>query len=492
MILSGIKRASLVSCRLHSRTVNSRYSNAFSFVVTKRTRAINVSASRFQQKSQEKERPFAERLNETWKKTKVTWYPIPIGLGIAFIAFQHLLRVYTREKKRKEQDSSIEIESRPVVIGPWQVYLIDSLPLRAFSRLWGRINNEYELPVFLREPCYKFYSWLFKCNLEEIENTDLKSYPNLGSFFYRSLKADVRPIEDAALVSPADGKVLSFGLVKEGKVEQVKGATYSLDALIGRKEEKRVMSSENHHAEIASSTHIADEKEFANLNGITYSLDTLLGDDTDNALKQESSVGEDASIQSEENDIKKELIVAKNVISYTFGHPSGHKLREGNTLHYCVIYLAPGDYHRFHSPTSWVVETRRHFAGELFSVSPYMVNMLPDLFVLNERVALLGRWRCGFFSMIPIGATNVGSIRINFDKALRTNRREDLPVGTYTEVSYKKASKLLGGQPLRAGDEMGGFCLGSTIALVFEAPSDFKFCVETGQKIKYGQKVGEV
>jgi phosphatidylserine decarboxylase len=44
-----------------------------------------------------------------------------------------------------------------------------------------------------------------------------------------------------------------------------------------------------------------------------------------------------------------------------------------------------------------------------------MVGKLSDLFVLNERVALLGRWRYGFFSMIPVGATNVGSIRVNFD-----------------------------------------------------------------------------
>lgn len=28
---------------------------------------------------------------------------------------------------------------------------------------------------------------------------------------------------------------------------------------------------------------------------------------------------------------------------------------------------------------------------------------------------MLGRWRHGFFSMIPVGATNVGSIRVNFD-----------------------------------------------------------------------------
>jgi phosphatidylserine decarboxylase precursor len=55
-------------------------------------------------------------------------------------------------------------------------------------------------------------------------------------------------------------------------------------------------------------------------------------------------------------------------------------------------------------------------AGELFSVSPWMAKRLENLFVLNERVALLGRWRHGFFGMVPVGATNVGSIKINFDQ----------------------------------------------------------------------------
>lgn len=34
----------------------------------------------------------------------------------------------------------------------------------------------------------------------------------------------------------------------------------------------------------------------------------------------------------------------------------------------------------------------------------------------SARLIVLGRWRYGFFSMVPVGATNVGSIKINFDQ----------------------------------------------------------------------------
>jgi phosphatidylserine decarboxylase len=45
-----------------------------------------------------------------------------------------------------------------------------------------------------------------------------------------------------------------------------------------------------------------------------------------------------------------------------------------------------------------------------------MVRVLKGLFVLNERIIMLGQWRHGFFSMSAVGATNVGSIELTFDQ----------------------------------------------------------------------------
>jgi len=39
-----------------------------------------------------------------------------------------------------------------------------------------------------------------------------------------------------------------------------------------------------------------------------------------------------------------------------------------NKLYHCIIYLAPGDYHRFHSPADWTVFLRRYFPGQYFNI----------------------------------------------------------------------------------------------------------------------------
>ncbi|KAI8582096.1 hypothetical protein K450DRAFT_184931 [Umbelopsis ramanniana AG] len=434
---------------------------------------------------QQQQRSYREKLFSAWKDTKVKWTPIPVGLGIGFLCFLQYRRVVKRERER--QDGDEVVRRKYVASGPWQVHVAAALPLRSMSRLWGAFNS-INIPEFLRPAGFKLYSWIFGCNLDEMKVKDLKAYPNLSAFFYRELEEGARPVANAPLVSPSDGKVLHFGVVEERNIEQIKGVTYSLDALLGMDN-----SSTRAIEDVRFDPHTGavDEEEFANVNGINYSLDDMLGS-SDNAVKTASSVGPDGLAREAKDD--RSNMKSSELVRLADVEPSGdlsHRTKPGNSLFFAVIYLAPGDYHRFHSPADWVVQMRRHFAGELFSVSPYFVKLLENLFVLNERVVLMGKWRHGFFSMIPVGATNVGSIKINFDEALRTNRKEDLATGTYTEVSYKSASKRLGGKPVCRGEEVGGFYLGSTVVLVFEAPSNFKFTLEQGQKVKMGQAIGK-
>ncbi|KAG1908585.1 phosphatidylserine decarboxylase-domain-containing protein [Suillus fuscotomentosus] len=398
--------------------------------------------------------PLYRRLMLAWTKTPTKWYPLPLAVGaILLVVIQ-----YRKKVARVEHEVGVDDEGREVikVKGPWHVHVICALPLRNMSRVWGYMNS-LELPVWIRPYGFRLYAYVFGCNLEEIDADDLTQYTSLGQFFCRKLKPGARPIDNAILVSPADGTVLHLGTIENLRVEQVKGITYSLDALLGV---------DRSDPESPASTVI----EFPDQASVERS----------GSLRE--TISHDASV-AREMGVRPSLERKRST--------SGTSVKEGNALYFTVIYLAPGDYHRFHSPTAWVVEKRRHFVGQLFSVSPWMANRLQNLFVLNERVALLGRWKFGFFGMIPVGATNVGSININFDTALRTNvRGRPPPPGTYNEAVYSAASPILNGQPLTAGEEMGGFCLGSTIVLVFEAPKTFEFTLKAGQKVKVGNRLG--
>ena len=98
---------------------------------------------------------------------------------------------------------------------------------------------------------------------------------------------------------------------------------------------------------------------------------------------------------------------------------------------------------------------------------------------MNERVVLKGEWKWGNIIQAYVGATNVGSIVINFDKELKTNTQEG-PVVT---------SKLIG-EDLAAGEEVGMFLMGSSVLAIVEVPADFVWEVTPGQTVKYGMRLG--
>ncbi|CAD5215420.1 unnamed protein product [Bursaphelenchus okinawaensis] len=146
-----------------------------------------------------------------------------------------------------------------------------------------------------------------------------------------------------------------------------------------------------------------------------------------------------------------------------------------------VIYLAPGDYHAFHSPTTFQCLQQTHFPGKLFSVRPWVLEAIPLLFCLNERMVLNGNWKHGFFSMTAVAATNVGDIEITDHMERRANAKvletEDFESAEGTVLSYGK------------GQKVGEFRLGSTVVLIFEARNSAKFAISAGDRVKFGQSL---
>lgn len=64
----------------------------------------------------------------------------------------------------------------------------------------------------------------------------------------------------------------------------------------------------------------------------------------------------------------------------------------GWKLNFMIIYLAPGDYHWYHSATNFVTNYWRHIVGYLAPVKPSYVEKHKNVFKDNERVTLFGDW----------------------------------------------------------------------------------------------------
>ena len=154
------------------------------------------------------------RVINAWTQTPTTWYPIPIAVGaILLVVIQY------RRTRRAHSSPQVDVDQDGVEViklkGPWQVcivltivqpthsveqvHVLGALPLRNMSRVWGYINS-LELPPWFRPFGFRVYAFAFGCNLDEIDEEDLKTYKSLGEFFYRKLKEGARPVDNAVLV----------------------------------------------------------------------------------------------------------------------------------------------------------------------------------------------------------------------------------------------------------------------------------------------------
>ncbi|KAM7272432.1 hypothetical protein ACFE04_027095 [Oxalis oulophora] len=372
---------------------------------------------------------------------------------ILMLGALHARRMYDDKKTEEKRERSIEFEFQPDV----KAKFLGLLPLRSISRIWGHMMS-VDIPVPLRSYVYKAWARAFHSNLEEAA-LPLDEYSNLKEFFVRRLKEGSRPIDPDphSLVSPVDGIILRFGELQGvgARIEQVKGFSYSVSSLLGSSSFLPMMAEGDLHEKTVEPKNTSPEKSKRSWWRLSLASPKV-----------------------------RETVSACPV----------------KGLYYCVIYLKPGDYHRIHSPVDWNVHVRRHFSGRLFPVNERAARTISNLYVENERVVLEGVWKEGFIAMAAVGATNIGSIELFIEPELRTNcpRKKLFPSEPPEERVYEPEGV---GVMLKKGEEVAAFNMGSTVVLVFQAPtnkplkdgvtaSEFRFNVNRGERIQAGQSLG--
>lgn len=115
--------------------------------------------------------------------------------------------------------------------------------------------------------------------------------------------------------------------------------------------------------------------------------------------------------------------------------------KQTDGVFYAVVYLAPYNYHRVHSPwdAQWVGTER--IPGYLWPVNSYHVKLIDGLFTQNERVCMHFKIEGKSYYLVWVGATNVGCIEVH-------------GINNPKPVNVHK------------GQELGYFGLGSTVIMI--------------------------
>jgi len=149
---------------------------------------------------------------------------------------------------------------------------------------------------------------------------------------------------------------------------------------------------------------------------------------------------------------------------------------------YITLYLSPGDYHRIHSPVDGEITGFFNIPGKLYTVQEFMVKGFKGLFSVNERLITYIKTDKGAVAVCKIGAINVGKISLSYDYSVTNKffRRKN-------EHIYDTDKRL----PVKKGDELGRFNLGSTVIILFEKGVAKEFSdLKKGEKVKVGEKIG--
>jgi phosphatidylserine decarboxylase len=104
------------------------------------------------------------------------------------------------------------------------------VPKNHLSRAIGRLVHA-RMPKPIARRLVRWFANTYQIDVDAA-GKPLHEYPSIGHFFIRDLAEGLRPIE-GDFVSPVDGVLRNFGLIENGRIEQVKGKTYTLARFLG-------------------------------------------------------------------------------------------------------------------------------------------------------------------------------------------------------------------------------------------------------------------
>jgi phosphatidylserine decarboxylase len=117
--------------------------------------------------------------------------------------------------------------------------LLRLLPRNALSRAVGGLTRA-PVPAAVHRAAIRAFASFYGVDGAESERP-VETYLTFSEFFARRLKPGARPIApgDAVPVSPADGRVLNFGIAERGELIQAKGILYTVADLLRDEEAAR-------------------------------------------------------------------------------------------------------------------------------------------------------------------------------------------------------------------------------------------------------------
>jgi len=181
-----------------------------------------------------------------------------------------------------------------------------------------------------------------------------------------------------------------------------------------------------------------------------------------------------------------ELLQAKGSL-YTVGELllDGALAAEFENGTYATIYLAPGDYHRVHSPVTGKLRYSKHIPGALLPVGPTLAKYRDKLFSRNERaLVVLDGTEGGSCVVCLVGALNVGCIELSHSKIRSNASLKSVIDSPPPTIKYPDSPT-----EIKLGEEVGVFSLGSTAIALFSKEFAFEFRVTLGQEIRMGQSL---